>query len=919
MKKVLVLGGGIGGLTAAHELLERGGYAVSVYDYRKIPGGKSRTIPKPNSGVGGRPDLPGEHGFRFVPAFYRHLPDSMKRIPFANNPNGCYDNLTGTTRIEIAPYGKPPIEVPSRFPRNLQDLLLILKDLFDPPAIGLLPGELQFFAGRLWQVMTSCRERRLHELENLSWMDFTDAANKSPAYRTYLAEGLSRSLVAAQPKLASARTIGQVQVQLMFGMTDDLVSSTDRVLNGPTSPQLLEPWIAHIRALGGTYTSRVACTDFACEGGRIASVGLLDRNTGRVWRESADYYVSALPVEVMAPLVTDAMIAPGADPTLATIREIAGSVRWMNGLQFFLKKDVPISNGHTLYVNSPWAITSISEAQFWSSLKLADYGDGTVNGILSVDISDWTTPGTFDPRRAEECSEKEIVSEVWQEIEKSLNTAGTVVSWDDIHSYFMDTDIEIPVETRPSKTIDLEPLFINKAGSWEKRPGAATGIENLVLAADYVQTNADLACMDSANEAARRAVNAILARSGSAAKPCRIWDMEMPAIFAPLRALDTARFERGEPWQEPLDLKRPSAGWETLKEVLTHRPRPSPSPSPSTPAPKDPAQLTLADDGYHLAKYREAPNLFWYTEWWYFNFYDKKNDRAGMVTFAVFDGADVDLLGTASLNAAFFDEDGIGTRLEIDFHTISRFWASASQADVDLAGSRIRVLPNGDYEVKAQTEDGAISMGLTYTPADEPQLLANGVHASEGWEVSSWLAWMPSAKVNGYITVGGNRFDLVDATGYHDHDWGIWYVPGNTWAWAAFSDLQQQISFDVGLHAAFQKSTAYLRFGNVRVFFPQENFHYVFSDWQEWKLLWKYPQKVNFTAVDATGQYQVTVAWSVLDTSPLWKYPLIVFEQTAQFEGTLSQQQGGAWKPIASFDTPGFSEYTSKWVGGGPD
>ncbi|HEX4384809.1 MAG TPA: NAD(P)-binding protein, partial [Myxococcales bacterium] len=92
MTKVLVVGGGIGGMTAAQELLERG-FEVSVYDYRSIPGGKSRTIPAPNSGTNGRPDLPGEHGFRFVPAFYRHLPDSMTRIPFPGNKNGVYDNL----------------------------------------------------------------------------------------------------------------------------------------------------------------------------------------------------------------------------------------------------------------------------------------------------------------------------------------------------------------------------------------------------------------------------------------------------------------------------------------------------------------------------------------------------------------------------------------------------------------------------------------------------------------------------------------------------------------------------------------------------------------------------------------------------------------------------------------------------------
>ena len=915
MTKVLVIGGGIGGMTAAHELLERG-FEVSIYDLRYIPGGKSRTIPKPNSGTGGRPDLPGEHGFRFIPAFYRHLPDTMKRIPFGKNPNGCYDNLVGTSRIEVAPYGLPSIEILSRFPRTLDDVLLIFKDLFDPPKLGLKPGELEFFAMKMWQVMTSCRERRLHELENLSWWNFVDADNKSPAYQTYLANGLSRSLVAAQPHIASARTIGQVQVHLLFGMTDESVSSTDRVLNGPTSPQLIDPWIAHIRALSGKYTSGVACTGFNCEKGRITSVSLLNRTNHETWTESADYYVSALPVEVMGPLVTPQMIAPGADPMLATIPQLQDSVAWMNGVQFFLKKDLTISNGHTLYVNSTWALTSISEGQFWSSLKLSDFGDGTVNGVLSVDISDWTAKGTFNGKKAEDCTALEIATEVWAQLDKSLNIPGQpkVIDWDDVHSWFMDTDIVPPPpgSTLVNRNVDKEPLFINQPDSWEKRPQANTAIENFLLAADYVQTNADLACMDAANEAGRRAVNAILDRTGSSAARCQIWDMDMPEIFAPLRALDSARYEQGWPWSAvPLPDHEPAVApaWNKLKDALTRQPIDAPSAAPSF----DAKNLTLKDDGYHLDKYEGNANLFWYTEWWYFNFVDKKTGQSGMVTFAVFNGADVDLVGAASLNAAFFGPDG--ATMKIDFHGLSHFWAKFDQADVDLSGSKIRVLPDGRYQINASTADGSITMGLTYEPMDEPQLLADGVHAEKSWEVSSWLAWMPSAKVNGWISVNGKRVDLVDATGYHDHDWGIWYIPGNVWAWASFSDLEQKIGFDVGLHAAFQKSTAYFRFGDQRIYFPQDNFKYSFADWEKWKLFWKYPNTVNFSATDSTGQYELSMTWTVTGTAPLWTYPLIVFEQTARFKGTL-RQNGNV---VSTFDTLGFCEYTSKWIGGGPE
>src|SRR5262249_41850326 len=87
---VIVLGGGVAGMTVAHEFAERG-YQVSVYEMRDIAGGKARSMGKPNTGIDGRKDLPGEHGFRFFPGFYRHLPDTMKRIPAASGSGSVFD------------------------------------------------------------------------------------------------------------------------------------------------------------------------------------------------------------------------------------------------------------------------------------------------------------------------------------------------------------------------------------------------------------------------------------------------------------------------------------------------------------------------------------------------------------------------------------------------------------------------------------------------------------------------------------------------------------------------------------------------------------------------------------------------------------------------------------------------------------
>jgi uncharacterized protein with NAD-binding domain and iron-sulfur cluster len=81
MSKVVILGGGVAGLSAAHELVLRG-FEVEVYERNKqYYGGKARSIDYTHHGMYAKP-LPGEHGFRFFPGFYRHVTGTIRDIPY---------------------------------------------------------------------------------------------------------------------------------------------------------------------------------------------------------------------------------------------------------------------------------------------------------------------------------------------------------------------------------------------------------------------------------------------------------------------------------------------------------------------------------------------------------------------------------------------------------------------------------------------------------------------------------------------------------------------------------------------------------------------------------------------------------------------------------------------------------------------
>src|SRR5206468_8633909 len=78
---------------------------------------------------------------------------------------------------------------------------------------------------------------------------------------------------------------------------------------------------------------------------------------------------------------------------------------------------------------------------------------------------------------------------------------------------------------RDATVENAEPLLINTIRSLECRPNAKTQVRNLFLASDYVRTHTDLATMEAANEAARRAANEILVASRSTAALCAVWPL----------------------------------------------------------------------------------------------------------------------------------------------------------------------------------------------------------------------------------------------------------------------------------------------------------------------------------------------------------------------------------------------------------
>ncbi|MEV6767675.1 FAD-dependent oxidoreductase [Nocardia sp. NPDC051030] len=540
-RSVAVFGAGPAGLTAAHELAERG-FSVTVFEKLADFGGKTRSIYSPG-------DLPGEHGFRSFFGFYHNLPDTLRRIPFPGNAHGVWDNLTRLNAAMIAGMNRHNLTVPLPFPLPFSQFPMTPKGFIDSVAsvfetLFRLPlYEAVFAAERLAVYVSSCGERKLGQWERMTWTDFARLDGSSAEYNRFLGDGFIRELVATKSANCSAHSIGLVGEEYVWSLlnlnNDTDNKGNDRVLNGPTSEVWINPWIDYLRSIGVTFNQGYRLTGFGTDGAHITGATVTDASGARHAVE-ADHYIAAIPLDKIPAVLSDDLSA--ADPSLDRIRNLQSA--WMVGIQFFLRQRADLTNGHVGYNDAPWGLTSISEAQFWRR-PVSSYGDGGAQEVLSAIISEWEEPGTFNGKTAMVCTPDELARETWAQIKAHVDDDGETQLTDDmVHSWMIDPGLT--GAGTPDIAYD-DAIFIQNPGSWDDRPNAWTAVDNLFLAGDWIKTQMNVACMEGANEGGRLAANAVLHAAGSGQSEAQITPRFTMPLWEPLKLVDRELYKAGQP------------------------------------------------------------------------------------------------------------------------------------------------------------------------------------------------------------------------------------------------------------------------------------------------------------------------------------------------------------------------------------
>ena len=494
--------------------------------------------------------------------------------------------------------------------------------------ISVRPGILESITAflRVMVVDTSSTHRLYTQWERDTWWSYIGAYRYSRAFRLALATGLTRAFVATRAEQMSARTGATILSQLLFDASPTLLSrldAADRVLDAPTHEAWITPWVRHLQdqgvrfnefdVEGGTKAirhvkvTRLYADRCRCIGG-FEFVDQIDGSGSPVPApQSFDYYVLAVSGTTAQRILgnspdvmrEDRRVADRPEDPLGDADRVGQipyldgifglDFGWMTGIVYHLREDLgALPCGHILCLESEWALTAVEQRRIWP-IHVPVW-----RSLVSVNVSDWFSPSPRGrPARFEDLAD--VANETWRQLRAAIPPLSHI---SDTPDYVLDTAIGDPDSLLKRKILreatvlgpqgnsglapsvaeenlpltNDETLLVNTAGSWDKRPTARTVFQNLVIAGDYVRTGTDFASMESADEAAKRAVNVILERDGvtKGRDLCNVRrELQIPPEFA-----FPARIVRGLDWfalglrlPHPLLLLATPTGWLAGAEV----------------------------------------------------------------------------------------------------------------------------------------------------------------------------------------------------------------------------------------------------------------------------------------------------------------------------------------------------------------
>ena len=548
---VIVVGGGVAGLTAAHRLLQRG-YDVTLIEANDFLGGKLAahrrrdgattkekcSVCEDQGGCLRRNDWH-EHCYHMYLNWYHNFWELMEEV-------GVLDSLVAQPAIynihrrDIGAPVSPAIPF-----ANMGSPWTTLRNMF----AGLVGPADMMLLGQTQADLAGEPERRDSWLERTSITAFM----KSRAYTTDQALATTMRTTAqafASPSyLSSARSYKGL---LSYGLR--LPEPSMWLLTANAQQAIFTPWLMRLAEVANCVEVLNKDEDFLREepfktvletrsspkGSRNGKLTIrmltslkslrIDMDTGLIvkteleqnrtsptvrnsgapmndkrptkkkpseWVDVKGDLILAVPLDVLGRLATPEIA--GWAPNLPDVRYLR-TEPMISMDMFFRKRLSGLPNGITVLLDSPYEMSFFDNSQTWRDLA---------NGhtVLNVVASNADTLVAYSDEHIEKTLKREL---------------RRYIDFDDGHLFECRTYLQTNIG---------EQLFVNQVGSWQWRPQTTCGISNLFIAGDYCQTFIDVVTIEGATVSGLMAAEALRRRRGKG-RPVRILQPDQYPVLA---------------------------------------------------------------------------------------------------------------------------------------------------------------------------------------------------------------------------------------------------------------------------------------------------------------------------------------------------------------------------------------------------
>ena len=498
VKKVAILGAGVGGLVTAHELINSDKEVeVHIYERNAVTGGMVRSE---NNDKG----LPGEYCWHALGNGYDNLFRILKEIPLIEDSSKTvFDNLTLMPQfLYLRESGEVTVFNSSLKASDKR------KTFFE--LIKYIPWMDRI--KMLWRLLMTkfySRETLERKYSDVTWKDFckglSEEAKKFVLYPIGIYLGMDVD------KTSAFAILDMISSAKGFFTRE---GETFRVFTKPFEEAWLSHWVEYLKDKGVIFHMSTDVEGVSFSQDDSSHIKTVVTNKG--WLD-VDYVVFSLPVEEVAK-ITNGNQKLLESSTFSKMNLLENSSRQIQlSVSYYLSETVQFINdlNTTLYlVDSPWVLMILPKGHFFENPEYTR-DDGTViKDIWEVGVGHSNKKG-YNGKTFLECTPEEAIEEIWNQCKES----------NALDSKHCKTKSGVPV--KDVKVVDTnfwysfskpddenmttwEPKFSNNIGTYRLRPSVKTDIPNAFFATAYTQHEDHIFHMEGGSLAGINASKAIL-------------------------------------------------------------------------------------------------------------------------------------------------------------------------------------------------------------------------------------------------------------------------------------------------------------------------------------------------------------------------------------------------------------------------